>query len=98
MAPTTRTLPIKWLHRPDVASVFADQLLIQHDPDVVTLSFGQIKIPLFSGTPEEQLQQMQDVHEVEVLPVVRIAVPVAKLEAFGQVLMAAAQSIKSEAS
>lgn len=71
-------------------AVFANQMATQFTQGQVLLTFGQMTPPLVSGTPEEQMEQMQQAGPVPIRVIGQFAVPV---EAFGQMVAALQQTL-----
>lgn len=68
-------------------TVFANQAVVQYDGNMVYLTFGQASPPVIAGeTDEERQRQLDKVHSVAVLPVVRLAMAPASFRAVADAL------------
>jgi hypothetical protein len=55
-------------------TMLANQAIVQHDGQMVYLTFGQANPPLILGeTEEEKQRQLDEIQSVTVLPIIRLA-------------------------
>ena len=81
-----RPVPLTWLDVEDVPVFFANQFVIQYEQDEFILTLGQMTPPLLLGTPEEQVDQLENLDFVPVKPLARIAFTRARLRELVQLL------------
>ena len=60
-----RKIPLVW-EEEGGPIVFANQFLIQHQPDEFVLTFGQVVTPPLLGTDEQKREQLDRLHYVPV--------------------------------
>lgn len=59
-------VPIVWEETEDRPAVFANQFLIQHQPDEFLLTFGQLITPPLLGSEEDRREQLSRVSYVPI--------------------------------
>jgi len=62
----TVSIPLVWEEADDRSVVFANQFLIQHQPDEFVLTVGQLVPPPLLGTDEEKREQLARVSYVPI--------------------------------
>jgi hypothetical protein len=73
MAPNEGTsIPLSWVGTEEVPIVFANQFVIQFQPDEFVLSVGQVTPPPLVGTPEQVAEQASQITFIPVRTVARI--------------------------
>jgi len=73
------SIPLVWRGVELLQVMAANQLLVQVDmagvdPDMILLTIGHASPPPVIGTVEEQAARLQEVNEVEIQPIVRLAI------------------------
>ena len=63
------------------AAIFTNNMLVQRDDTVAYVSFYQTIPPLMIGDEQEQKAAIEALDSIEAIPVVRVAIPLGKLEA-----------------
>jgi hypothetical protein len=72
-----RQIPVTWPKHQE-AAVMANVFNVSLTPDGVVLTIGQASLPIFTGTPEDQVHQAQELPEVEPIVIARIVMTPAK--------------------
>lgn len=73
-------VPLSWVGYDEVPITFANQFLVQFEPDEsFILGVGQATAPAIIGTPEQVAAQARQIEFVPVRPVARIAMTEPKL-------------------
>jgi hypothetical protein len=71
---------------PDLPSLYATNMVVQHTPHEFIVSFFNVQPPALLGTPEEKAQQLEAVDSVPAQCVARIVVAARRMGDFIQVL------------
>lgn len=87
--PDPKNVPLTWVGYDELPILFANQILIQHQPGEFILSFGQATAPPIVGTPEEQVAQAEQIEFVPVRPLIRLGLTPARLREFVATLQVA---------
>lgn len=67
-------------------AVFTNNMLVQRDETVAYISFYQTIPPLMLGDEETQKAAVEAMDSIESIPIVRVAIPLHKLEALIEAL------------
>jgi hypothetical protein len=59
-------IPLVWEETEDRPAIFANNFLVQHQPDEFVLTVGQVLTPPLVGTPEERRAQLDRVSYVPI--------------------------------
>ncbi len=87
--PAFLAVPLSWVGYDETPILFANQFLIQFQPDgSFVLGVGQANAPPLLGTPEEIVEQAADITFVPVRTLLRCALTEAKLREVVQMLSA----------
>ncbi len=65
-------LPLAWVGLDEVPIQFANQFVIQFQPNEFVISIGQATPPAIVGTPDQIAEQIAEVEFVPVRPIARI--------------------------
>jgi hypothetical protein len=68
--------PIKWIIPESIRTDHATHLIVQQQGTEFTLLFFEVRGPLFTGTPEEQVAAMQRLENVEATCIARIVMSI----------------------
>ncbi|MEO8974010.1 MAG: hypothetical protein ABI406_20675 [Ktedonobacteraceae bacterium] len=68
--------PIKWVIPNEIRTDHATHLIVQQQGSEFTLLFFEVRNPIFSGTPQEQVAAMEQLENVEATCVSRIVMSV----------------------
>ncbi len=79
-------LPLVWIEPESVEIAFVNQMVVQRQADEYVLTFGQQTPPMLSGTPDEQLEQAEQLRYVPVRTAVRIGMTTQRLKEFVKVI------------
>lgn len=76
-----REIPLAWVGAEELPIFFVNQFLGQSNPPgEFFVTFGQMTLPAILGTPEEQVEQVQQIAYVPVKPVARMGFTRERLE------------------
>jgi hypothetical protein len=84
-------LPLRWGSGESLPVLAANQVLLQVDaaagqPDMALLTFGHASLPPVTGTPEQQREQIANISEVVVQPLVRLSLSPRRLKELADLL------------
>lgn len=65
-------LPVTWVGLEEEPIYFANQILVQFQPDEFVLALGQATAPPVLGTPEQVREQLEQITYVPIRPIARI--------------------------
>src|SRR5438105_2578785 len=68
--------PIKWVVPDSIRTDHATHLLVQQQGTEFTLLFFEVRSPIFTGTPEEQVASLHQLENIEAACVSRIVMSV----------------------
>ena len=68
--------PIKWVIPNEIRTDHATHLIVQQQGSEFTLLFFEVRNPIFTGTPQEQIAAMQRLENIEATCVSRIVMSV----------------------
>ncbi len=79
---TERHIPLTWIGAEELPVLFANTLVgqVEAEQDVFFLTIGQTLPPALIGTPDERLEQLEQIAYVPVKPVARLAFTRERLE------------------
>ena len=77
-----RAIPLAWIGAEDLPVLFVNQFVgqVEAEQGVFFLTVGQALPPALIGTPEERVEQLEQVSYVPVKPVARLALTRERLE------------------
>lgn len=84
--PAAIPIPLRFETPPDLASRYATNFVVQHTGNEFVLSFYEVFPPLLLGSPEDNLQQLNQLEYVKATCVARIILSPAGIREFAQVL------------
>lgn len=76
------SLPLVWIDPDSAEILFVNQMLVQRQGEEYILTFGQQTPPVLTGTPEERMEQAQQIPYVPVRVAVRVATTTQRLRDF----------------
>lgn len=68
-----RDVPVAWIGAEDLPLLFVNQFVTQLHEDTIFVTIGQMTPPALIGTPEERVEQLEQIAYVPVKPAVRLA-------------------------
>ena len=77
-----REIPVTWIGAEELPVLFANTFVgqVEVQQDVFFLTIGQTLPPALIGTPEERIEQLEQIAYVPVKPVARLALTRERLE------------------
>ena len=78
--PTTMVLQVNWGDSDDLATIYANNLLITHTENEFYLLFGELTPPMLPH------QELKDDSTITIHPVAKIAVPLSRMNRFAEAI------------
>jgi|SRR5450755_34367 hypothetical protein len=88
--------PIKWVIPESIRTDHATHLLVQQKDSEFTLLFFEVRSPIFTGTPEEQVAAIQQLENVEAICISRIVMSVENMPLAAKQFMQAVNSVMKQ--
>lgn len=70
--PPNIQLPLSWVGLDEVPIMFANQFVIQFQPDEFVLTLGQVVAPALLGSPEQIAEQASEITFIPVRTIARV--------------------------